>query len=168
MVCTKSNPTRRRCGICKMSYYCSVSCQQKDWKVHKTYCRKGVTLAENDKIVKEAPLCRSALIEAGELVHIPRDMRKAALEHFDTKWDEIKLMYSLWLFMRPPGADDNDINQRAFVRYDADNNVMSVNKASTLVYQTDRTSLLTKSANDIVPTSLIHGSHVYFIIMENK
>ena len=28
----------KKCGACKMVYYCSEACQRTDWKAHKTWC----------------------------------------------------------------------------------------------------------------------------------
>ena len=29
----------KHCAACKLVYYCDISCQKRDWKYHKYYCR---------------------------------------------------------------------------------------------------------------------------------
>lgn len=40
-VCKKECPKRTRCSVCRAVVYCSVTCQQKDWKKqHKRQCKR--------------------------------------------------------------------------------------------------------------------------------
>jgi len=38
--CNKANCTKK-CSLCKLSYYCSVECQKKNWSSHKLVCKKN-------------------------------------------------------------------------------------------------------------------------------
>jgi len=39
-ICKKTGNKLKKCGRCKIVYYCSAKCQRKDWKEHKKVCQK--------------------------------------------------------------------------------------------------------------------------------
>ena len=41
-VCSKVECRMKKCGRCKKTHYCSISCQSTDWPVHKLSCRSNV------------------------------------------------------------------------------------------------------------------------------
>lgn len=49
-VCKKE--AHKKCGNCKMTWYCSKECQQKDWKEHKNRCRVYEKLLHGVKLRK--------------------------------------------------------------------------------------------------------------------
>ncbi len=39
------------CGNCKVTRYCSTTCQKKDWPTHKDLCKKGIHITNIDSII---------------------------------------------------------------------------------------------------------------------
>lgn len=54
MECLRCNskPATKKCGNCKIVWYCSKKCQTLDWELHKTYCIEDEYLiwSQNEKI----------------------------------------------------------------------------------------------------------------------
>ena len=46
-VCKKSFSDIKKCSACNMIYYCSISCQRKDWPKHKLKCKDDAKFREN-------------------------------------------------------------------------------------------------------------------------
>ena len=49
----KNNELYKKCSGCNNTYYCSVDCQRKDWKIHKNNCTNNVFNGKLEKIFKK-------------------------------------------------------------------------------------------------------------------
>ena len=47
------NDGTKRCSICKSVHYCSVECQKKDWKEHRTLCNDATGMLQPRKIIEK-------------------------------------------------------------------------------------------------------------------
>lgn len=59
-------PTERGCSECKTTYYCSVSCQQKDWPQHQQQCEALIGLETFDSVTRFHPALRTTRIGAAK------------------------------------------------------------------------------------------------------
>ncbi|KAI1646304.1 hypothetical protein F4815DRAFT_472792 [Daldinia loculata] len=57
----------KRCGRCKASFYCSTSCQQKDWPLHKDECRARADMAAGKQWYDRYRKCEDGGSHFGEL-----------------------------------------------------------------------------------------------------
>ena len=47
-----NRPSKTKCSRCKLTYYCGVDCQKKDWSSHKKFCKAN---SVNKKPIKPVP-----------------------------------------------------------------------------------------------------------------
>lgn len=75
------------CSSCKISYYCSIECQRKDWKIHKGCCNnlKKVWKRLDDLKWKEDCICESSEFSAEAFLSIYRRVHGKFGDEFSQK-----------------------------------------------------------------------------------
>ena len=48
-----SRPSKTKCSRCKLTYYCGVDCQKKDWSTHKKICKPNSVNKKTSKLTFE-------------------------------------------------------------------------------------------------------------------
>ena len=48
-----SRPSKTKCSRCKLTYYCGVDCQKKDWSAHKKFCKSNSVIKKSTRSANE-------------------------------------------------------------------------------------------------------------------
>jgi len=117
-VCGKQDA--KRCGKCRIVFYCSVQCQRKDWKSHKEAC--------NSKLPKQpsAPQNNSSDEKLGKAIFSQPFTLEKFIPHVKEIKDDTKRCAAGWVDLRLAGLMDVDSSlATCFVFYTSEGFVRS-------------------------------------------
>lgn len=78
------SPEARRCGGCRSAAYCSLECQQTDWRTHRLLCRKFAACAQDNFAARPSPNHYLAIL-------FPMTEKRPSLVWVDSKKDEYEV-----------------------------------------------------------------------------
>ncbi|KAH6982542.1 hypothetical protein EDB80DRAFT_768201 [Ilyonectria destructans] len=78
------SPNARRCVVCLSAAYCSLECQQTDWRTHRLLCRKFAACAQDNFATRPSPKHYLAIL-------FPMTEKRPSLVWVDSKKDEYEV-----------------------------------------------------------------------------
>ncbi|RSL76916.1 hypothetical protein CEP52_017758, partial [Fusarium oligoseptatum] len=78
------SPNARRCAVCLSAAYCSLECQQTDWRTHRLLCRKFAACAQHNFAARPSPNHYLAIL-------FPMTEKRPSLVWVDSKKDEYEV-----------------------------------------------------------------------------
>lgn len=75
------SPNARHCAVCRSAAYCSLECQQTDWRTHRLLCRKFPACAQDNFATRPSPKHYLAIL-------FPMTEKRPSLVWVDSKKDE--------------------------------------------------------------------------------
>lgn len=78
------SPNARRCVVCLSAAYCSLECQQTDWRTHRLLCRKFAACTQDNFATRPSPKHYLAIL-------FPMTEKRPSLVWVDSKKDEYEV-----------------------------------------------------------------------------